>query len=1555
MVTGDANGRDGFPRAPENGTGKVGEKGMGLQGLPPRQGLYDPKFEHDACGIGLVANIRAQQSHTIVQQALSVLENLDHRGAQGSEPNNGDGAGILTQIPHPFFEREALRQAMVLPAAGDYGVGMLFLPTDPVERGAIEQRIEVIVGEEGQSVLGWRDVPTDNTTLGSAAKSSEPVVRQIFIGRGDGVASGDGFERKLYVIRRQAERLLRPEAAAGVVFYCASLSSRTVVYKGMFTSMQLRAYYPDLADSAFVTAFALVHARFSTNTFPSWERAHPYRFVIHNGEINTLRGNVNWMMAREPLLQSEALGNDLAKVVPVVDENGSDTAIFDNTLEFLVMAGRPLAHAAMMMIPEPWANHESMDAKKRAFYQYHSCLMEPWDGPAAMVMTDGKQIAAVLDRNGLRPARYYVTKDDLLVLASEAGVLDIPAEDVVVKERLRPGRILLVDLEERRMVDDEEIKRRYADEHPYGEWLQDNLVHLDSLPEPPYVPGPDHDTLLRRQIEFGYTYEELDKVIQPMAVQGVERTGAMGVDAPLAVLSERSQLLYRYFKQLFAQVTNPPIDAIREEIVMGLGTSLGSEDNLLHPGPKACRQIELDTPILTNAEFYKLVHVQAEGFQARTLPILYSVEQGGEGMEKSLDRLLRRADEAILRGVNILVLSDRGHSRQHAPLPALLAVSALHHHLIRQGTRTKAAIVIESGEPREVHHFALLIGYGASAINPYLALESVDAMVRQGRWTGVQAKAAACNYVKAATKGVVKVLSKMGISTIQSYHGAQIFEAIGLSREVVDRYFARTPSRIEGIGLAEIAQEVRLRHRRAYPQRNASTLTLPSGGHIAWRDRGEDHIYTAETVYLLQQACRRDDYAIYKEFTAKISAEASKHYHLRSLLSFKWADQPLSLQEVEPVESIVKRFKTGAMSYGSISKETHEALAIAMNRLGGKSNTGEGGEHPDRFTPDENGDSRRSAIKQVASGRFGVTSHYLVNADEIQIKIAQGAKPGEGGQLPGKKVYPWIAEVRHSTPGVGLISPPPHHDIYSIEDLAQLIYDLKNANPMARITVKLTSEVGVGTIAAGVAKGKADVVLISGYDGGTGASPETSIQHAGLPWELGLAETHQTLVLNQLRDRIRVETDGKLLSGRDVAVAALLGADEFGFATGPLVSLGCVMMRVCHLNTCPTGIATQDPALRQDFIGDPQHVVNFMTLVARELREYMAKLGFRTIDEMVGRSDRLQANRLDGHWKAKHVDLSPILYRPEVSEPESADRQDHRLDESLTAQELLAVAEPALTDRHPVNAAFAVHNTDRAVGTLLGSVISRRYGREGLPEDTIQLRFKGSAGQSFGAFVPRGMTLWLEGDANDYLGKGLSGGKLIVHPEAEATFAAEENIIVGNVALYGATAGTVYIRGMAGERFCVRNSGVNAVVEGVGDHGLEYMTGGQVVVLGKTGRNFAAGMSGGIAYVLNMDGTFLQRCNRQTANVGPLTDPDEIAQVYAMIRQHVAYTGSVWGRTVLDRWSDFLAQMVRIIPQDYERVRAAMQRATAAGLTADDARMQAFEENRQDLARVSGN
>ncbi|WP_212938773.1 glutamate synthase large subunit [Paenibacillus antibioticophila] len=1525
--------------------------------IPPKQGLYDPAFEKDACGMGFVAHIKGKSSHDIVAQALTMLANMEHRGGQGSEPNSGDGAGILLQIPHRFLQSEAEKLGYPLPAPGYYGVGMLFLPQEEEVRQQQERELARIIEEEGQRLIGFRTVPTEDHMLGKSAREAKPFVRQVFIERSAEIGSELDFERKLYVIRRRAEQAIRYSGLKeGDAFYVSSLSCRKVVYKGMLTTEQVGQFYLDLNDELLESAIAMVHSRFSTNTFPSWERAHPYRFMIHNGEINTLRGNVNWMRARQSLFETETFGGDLEKVKPVINPDGSDTAMFDNTFEFLYLSGRSLPHVAMMMVPEPWNNHAEMDEDKKAFYEYHSTLMEPWDGPAAMGFTDGVQIGAILDRNGLRPSRYYVTKNDLIVLSSEVGVLDIPAEEVLYKDRLRPGRMLLVDTKEGRIISDEEVKASIAKEKPYREWLNEHMLPLEDLPDAPELPAEHHNDISLRQMAFGYTFEDLRKVFEPMALTGSEGIVSMGYDAPLAVLSEQPQRLYNYFKQMFAQVTNPPIDAIREELVTSTATMIGAERNLLKPEPESCRQIRLEAPILSNEDFAKLRHIRRPGFKAVTIPILFEAESGPEGLRQALDTLCEAADRVISKGHNVIILSDRGVDAENAAIPALLAVSCLHHHLIHEETRTKVALLLESGEPREVHHFALLLGYGVSAVNPYLAFETLDDMIRQGLLQGVTLQKAVYNYIKAATKGVIKTLSKMGISMIQSYRGAQIFEAVGLREEFVDRYFTWTPSRIGGIGLEEVAAETLTHHRRAFNHLDGDKV-LDSIGEYQWRSDGEEHLFNPQTVHLLQQAVRSGDYGLYKKFTSLVLGEHEKFLTLRSLLELKPAGPKVPLEEVEPASSIMRRFKTGAMSFGSISKEAHETIAIAMNRIGGKSNTGEGGEDPARYVPDANGDLRRSAIKQVASGRFGVTSNYLVNADEIQIKMAQGAKPGEGGQLPGRKVYPWVAEVRGSTPGVGLISPPPHHDIYSIEDLAELIYDLKNANPRARINVKLVSEAGVGTIAAGVAKGRADVILISGYDGGTGASPQSSIRHAGLPWELGLAETHQTLMLNHLRDRVVLETDGKMLTGRDLAVAALLGAEEYGFSTAPLVAVGCIMMRVCQLDTCPVGVATQNPELRKNFTGDPQHVVNFMTFVAEDLREWMAELGFRSLDEMIGRTDCLDTFKAVDHWKKKGVDLSALLHMPEV--PEGSGRyctrqQNHGLEETLDMTALLGLAKPALERGEAVSAVLPICNVNRATGTILGSEVTRKYGAAGLPEDTIVFRFEGSAGQSFGAFVPKGMTLTVEGDANDYTGKGLSGGKIIVKPSPRATFAAEENIIVGNTSFYGATGGEAYIRGIAGERFAVRNSGADIVVEGVGDHGCEYMTGGRVVVLGGTGRNFAAGMSGGIAYVLDVQGDFVKRCNLEMVLLEPVSEPAEAEQLRTLISRHVLYTESVAGQRVLDNWSELLPRFIRVIPKDYKRMLEQISKVEAAGLQGEAALLAAFEANTRELAR-SGN
>jgi glutamate synthase (ferredoxin) len=1528
---------------------------MNSTGLPLKQGLYDPQFEHDACGVGFIVHMKGQQSHAIVEQALTILLNLDHRGAVGAEINTGDGAGILMQVPHKFLKKVAAATGISLPDAGQYGVGMIYSSPDAAVRQKSRQIFEAIAVEEGQTVLGWRDVPTDHTPLGNTARASEPFMEQVFIQRSADLTDDLAFERKLYVIRKRAHNAIRAPQI-DPYWYPSSLSCRTIVYKGMLMPVQVGQYYLDLQDPDMESALALVHSRFSTNTFPSWERSHPYRYIAHNGEINTLRGNINWMHARQSLFESELFGDDMAKVQPVINIDGSDSLIFDNALELLVLAGRSLPHAMMMMIPEPWTAHESMSPEKKAFYKYHSCLMEPWDGPASIAFTDGTMMGAVLDRNGLRPSRYYVTKDDLVIMASEAGVLPIEPERVALKGRLQPGRMFLVNMDEGRIVADEEIKTQIATEHPYADWIKQHMVELVTLADAADMPQSDLMTLLQRQLAFGYTFEELRLLLTPMARDGVEAVGSMGADTPLAVLSERPKLLYDYFQQLFAQVTNPPIDSIREEIVTSAETTIGAERNLLKPEPESCHLIELKTPILSNEELAKLKHVSQGGFRSLTLPILFDPQAGVKGLEAVLEGIFADADRAIAEGVNLIILSDRGIDRNHAPIPALLAVSGLHHHLIRAGTRTRVGLVLESGEPREVHHYALLIGYGCGAINPYLVFETIESMIGQGLLVNIDAKTACKNYVKAATKGVVKVASKIGISTLQSYRGAQIFEAIGLNQSVIDRYFTWTASRIEGADLEVIAKEAALRHHHAFPDREVNGHTLDVGGEYQWRKDGEAHLFSPQTIHTLQQAVREGNYELYKQYAMLVNEQTRQHYTLRGLLEFK-PRQPIPLDEVEPIEAIMKRFKTGAMSYGSISKEAHEALAIAMNRIGGKSNTGEGGEDPDRYTwTNDRGDSKNSAIKQVASGRFGVTSLYLSQAKEIQIKMAQGAKPGEGGQLPGGKVYPWIAKVRHSTPGVGLISPPPHHDIYSIEDLAELIHDLKNANREARISVKLVSEVGVGTIAAGVAKAHADVVLISGFDGGTGASPQTSIKHAGLPWELGLAETHQTLVLNNLRSRIAVETDGQMKTGRDVVIAALLGAEEFGFATAPLVTLGCIMMRVCHLNTCPAGVATQNPELRKNFTGDPEHTVNFMKFIAQEVRELMAQLGFRTLNEMVGRTDILEAKQAVDHWKARGLDLSKILYQPEVDP--TVGRycqipQDHGLDKSLDLTVLLDLCQPAIERGEPVKATVPIQNINRVVGTILGNEITKRHWN-GLPEDTVQLHFQGSAGQSFGAFVPKGVTLELEGDANDYLGKGLSGGKILLYPPRGSTFVAEENIITGNVAFYGATGGEAYIRGMAGERFCVRNSGVNTVVEAVGDHGCEYMTGGKVVVLGATGRNFAAGMSGGVAYVLDEAGDFATRCNQQMVGLESLSDPEEIDDLYQMIQRHADYTQSQKAVSVLANWQDMLPKFVKVMPKDYKRVLQAIKQALADGLSGDDALTAAFEQNARDVARIGG-
>jgi glutamate synthase (NADPH/NADH) large chain len=1516
------------------------------------EGLYDAAYEHDSCGVGFVVDMKGRKSHAIIEQALTVLENLMHRGATGSEENTGDGAGILIQLPDRFLRASCESQGLNLPPVGDYGAGLVFLPQDPEQAEECVRTIEALVVEEGQRVLGWRQVPVDDSMIGPTASSAEPGFRQIFIGRSEGVIDADAFERKLYVIRKRAEHgIWSSELSEKALFYVPSLSHRTMIYKGMLIGTQLAPLFPDLSDERVESALALVHQRFSTNTFPSWPLAQPFRYIAHNGEINTLRGNINWMRAREALCESELFGEDLQKLFPIVLEGNSDSAGFDQVLEFLHMAGRPLPLAVLMMIPEAWSGHDAMEPGRRAFYEYYSCLMEPWDGPASIAFTDGRVIGAVLDRNGLRPSRYYVTEDDLVVMASEVGVLDIPPEKVRIKERLHPGRIFLVDTEQGRIIDDAELKQLYIDQNPHAQWLASNRVPIDDLPEPPHVHEPDHETVLQRQLAFGYTQEDLRLLMLPMAATGGEAIGSMGTDAALAVLSDRPRLLYDYFKQLFAQVTNPPLDGIREELVTQVSTSIGPEGNLLNASASSCRQLSLKSAILDNEDLEKIRGIDRHGFKTKTIDTTYPVAGGAEGLAQALDEVCAAADDAVDAGHAFIVLSDRAISDQRAAIPAALVTAGVHHHLVRNGRRVRVGLVVESGEPREVHHFAVLLGYGAGAVNPYLAFETLDDMLKQGILREVAGMgdgetahdAAVRNYIKAVNKGLIKVMSKMGISSVQSYRGAQIFEAVGLDAEFVDRYFTWTATRIGGIGLDVVEREVSMRHHEAWPERQVKRPELGTGGEYQWRRDGEYHLFNPETVFKLQHATRSGQFDIFREYTRAIDDQSHHHATLRGLFRLRAAVKPVPLDEVESIEAILKRFHTGAMSYGSISGEAHETLAIAMNRIGGRSNTGEGGEDPARFKPDANGDLRRSAIKQVASGRFGVTSEYLVNADDLQIKMAQGAKPGEGGQLPGHKVYPWIAKVRHSTPGVGLISPPPHHDIYSIEDLAQLIHDLKNSNPAARVHVKLVAEVGVGTVAAGVSKAHADVVLISGYDGGTGASPVTSLKHAGVPWELGLAETQQVLVANKLRDRIVVQVDGQMKTGRDCIIAAMLGAEEYGFSTAPLVVMGCVMMRVCHLNTCPVGIATQNPVLREKFAGRPEFVENFFRFIAEEMRSYMADLGVRTLDELIGRVDLLDIEPALDHWKAQGLDLSQVLYQA-PSEPDTEVRcvreQDHGLERSLDRTTIVPLCAGALERGESVDAILPIRNINRTVGTILGYEITRRFGGEGLPEDTIKLHFNGSAGQSFGAFVPHGVSMTLEGDANDYVGKGLSGGKIVVFPPRHASFIPEENILVGNVALYGATGGEAYFRGIAGERFAVRNSGARTVVEGCGDHGCEYMTGGQVVIIGATGRNFAAGMSGGEAYIYDPEGNFGALCNREMVDLDRPADADESA-VLELLQNHVRYTHSTVAQRIVDDWDQNRTRFVKVMPKDYKRVLAAREKARESGVSEDEAVMEA--------------
>ena len=1500
-----------------------------------KQGLYHPAFEHDACGVGFVANLSGKRTHTIVQQGLQILRNLEHRGASGCDALTGDGAGILMQISHKFFQKAAHEAGFDLPEAGDYAVGLVFLPRKITEANFCEQTFERIIMGEGQYFLGWRNVPTDSAQIGAQARSVEPHIRQIFIKRHPSVAAGDDFERKLFIIRKQVEHAVRASAISEKPFFhVPSLSSQTIVYKGLLLADQVSRYYPDLMDEDMESALALIHQRYSTNTMPTWDLAQPFRFLAHNGEINTLRGNSNWMVARQSIMETELI-NNINRLFPVILGNQSDSACLDNALELLYRTGRSLPHSICMLIPEAWQGHQLMSQEKKDFYEYHSCLMEPWDGPASIAFTNGRVIGAVLDRNGLRPSRYTVTKDGLVVMASETGVLDIPQDQVELKGRLQPGRMFLCDLVEGRIISDEEIKHSLAARKPYGEWVKKNLVRLSALPEPKNFRGFAPETLLARQQAFGYTLEDLKVILAPMAKTGIEPTGSMGNDTALAVLSDRPQLLFNYFKQLFAQVTNPPLDAIREELVTSMQTSIGSEGNLLAETEQHAHQVSLEHPVLTNQELEKLKKINVGKIRSVTLPFFFNRADGANGLGRAIDELCQQVSRAIGFGTNIIILSDRDSDYDRVPIPALLAVAAVHHHLIREGARTQVGIVLESGEPRETQHYALLFGYGCSAVNPYLAFDSIEQMRRDGVLGEITKEQAVKNYIHAIEHGVLKVMSKMGISTLESYKGAQIFEAVGINSDVIDKYFTWTPSRIEGIGLETIAEETLRRHSTAFPDREIpENLDLDVGGQYQWRRGGEKHMYNPLTIAKLQESVRTNDYKNYEEFSRLINENSRNLCTLRGLFKFRKSLNPVPLEEVEAAAEIVKRFATGAMSYGSISREAHETLAKAMNRIGARSNTGEGGEDADRFKRDADGDLRRSAIKQVASGRFGVTINYLVNSDEIQIKMAQGAKPGEGGQLPGAKVYPWVAKTRHSTPWVQLISPPPHHDIYSIEDLAQLIHDLKNANPRARISVKLVAEVGVGTVAAGVAKGKADVVLISGHDGGTGASPVTSIKHAGLPWELGLAETHQTLVMNDLRSRVIVQTDGQLKTGRDVAIACLLGAEEFGFATAPLISMGCIMMRKCHLNTCPVGIATQDPDLRKRFSGKPEHIINYFFFVAEELRRIMAELGFRTIDEMVGRVDMLDVSDAINHWKAKGLNLAAILHKPQVP-AEYGHRcsmtQDHGLDRALD-HKLIELAQPAIERGEKVKIELPIRNVNRTVGTMLSSEIARKYGDDGLPHDTVQIKFKGSGGQSMGAFLAKGVSIEIEGDANDYFGKGLSGGRLVIVPPKVATFVPEKNILIGNVAFYGATSGEGYIRGLAGERFCVRNSGAHVVVEGVGDHGCEYMTGGRVVVIGKTGRNFAAGMTGGVAYVIDEDETFPILCNSELVDLERIESDDEAEFVRSMIEKHQHYTGSTVAEGILERWEELRGKFVKIMPRDYKK---ALLLLAAEGATAD--------------------
>ncbi|MEX0427521.1 glutamate synthase large subunit [Nocardioides sp. DS6] len=1504
--------------------------------FPTPQGLYDPRFEKDACGVAFVATLTGEPTHEIVQQGVRALLNLDHRGAAGAETNSGDGAGILIQVPDAFL-RDVV--GFELPVRGSYAVGTAFLPGDSEHVETTAKQIEEIAAEEGLEVLGWRDVPVNPASLGATALAVMPTFRQLFVAGAKQRVAGMALERMAFCLRKRAER--------ETDVYFPSLSSRTLIYKGMLTTTQLAEVYPDLVDERVASAIAVVHSRFSTNTFPSWPLSHPFRYIAHNGEINTVMGNRNWMRAREALLESDLIPGDLERLFPICTPGASDSASFDEVLELLHLGGRSLPHAVLMMIPEAWENHTEMDPKLRAFYEFHASLMEPWDGPASVVFTDGTQVGAVLDRNGLRPSRYWVTDDGLVVLASEAGVLDdIDPAKVIRKGRVQPGRMFLVDTDEHRIIEDAEIKERLAGEHPYDEWLHAGLVRLEDIPEREHIVHT-HASVTRRQQVFGYTEEELRVILAPMGNTGAEPIGSMGTDSPIAALSAKPRLLFDYFSQLFAQVTNPPLDAIREELVTSLNGTIGPEANLLEPTPASCRQVVLPFPVISNDDLAKIRHINHDGdmpgFEVHVSRGLYDVDGGGAALAARLEEICGEVSDAIAKGARVIVLSDRHATAEKAPIPSLLMTAAVHHHLVREKTRTQVGLIIEAGDVREVHHVALLVGYGAAAVNPYLAIESVEDLAHEGYFVKADPEKAMANTIKALGKGVLKVMSKIGVSTVASYTGAQIFEAVGLSQELVDAYFTGTVSKLGGVGLDVIAEEVAKRHATAYPRDGVAPAhrELPIGGEYQWRREGEPHLFDPETVFRLQHSTRTGRYDIFKQYTDRVNQQSERLMTLRGLFKFKGDRTPISIDEVEPVEAIVKRFSTGAMSYGSISKEAHETLAIAMNMLGAKSNTGEGGEDPDRlYDP-----SRRSAIKQVASGRFGVTSEYLTNADDIQIKMAQGAKPGEGGQLPGHKVYPWVAKTRHSTPGVGLISPPPHHDIYSIEDLAQLIHDLKNANPSARVHVKLVAEVGVGTVAAGVSKAHADVVLISGHDGGTGASPLTSLKHAGGPWELGLAEAQQTLLLNGLRDRIVVQTDGQLKTGRDVVIAALLGAEEFGFATAPLVVSGCIMMRVCHLDTCPVGVATQNPVLRERFTGKAEYVVNFFRYIAEEVRELLAELGFRSIDEAVGHAEVLDTRDAIDHWKAAGLDLTPIFHRAEVPAQfegqalRNTGGQDHGLEKSLDITQLVPLAEPALERAEPVRAQLPIRNVNRTVGTILGHEVTKRYRGEGLPDGTIDITFTGSAGQSFGAFVPRGITLRLEGDANDYVGKGLSGGRLVIRPDRAATFKPSEHIIAGNTIAYGATSGQIFVRGGVGERCCVRNSGASVVTEGVGDHGCEYMTGGRVVVLGKTGRNFAAGMSGGVAWVLDL------KAHRVNPELVELTAVEEKfhGELEELVRAHAEETGSETAAELLADWPAALTRFTQVMPSDYKRVLEAQEEALEEGLDEDEAAARIME------------